>query len=70
MPCIHRNEHWHSLNCGKAQTPFPKPIPEIFEGFSPWKGFPRQISVDQLSSREQLVHLICLSLPHQEQPTQ
>lgn len=69
MPCIHRNEHWHSLNCGKAQTPFPKPIPEIFEGFSPWKGFPRQISVHQLSCREPPVQAY-LSLPHQEQPTQ
>lgn len=70
MPCIHRNVRWHFLNCGIVQTPSPEPIPGIFEGFSPWRGFPGQPSAHRPSSTEQQVHLVCLSLPHQAQPTQ
>lgn len=70
MPCIHRKRHWHFLNCGKAQTPSLEPIPEVIEESSLWKGFPKQISFHQLSCREPQVHLLCLSLPHQEQPKQ
>jgi len=70
MLCIHRNEHWHSLNCGIVQTPSPEPIPEIFEGFSPWRVFPGQTSAHRPSSTEPQVHLLCLSFPHQGQPKQ
>jgi hypothetical protein len=33
--CIHINGHWQFWNYEKAQTPCPKPIQEMSEGFCP-----------------------------------